>query len=317
MDIPTSRAQTSTPPPLEDCLSQLAAGTFAYGHLASFSDLSREQARSVERAWPGIEHTVRRRLIAAAVDLCEENVEYQFGRLFRIGLADVEPDIRQIAIAGLWEDDSRSLLRDLMQVVLEDRSDDVRASALRHLGDAIPRLIEEDSDGDLLERISDLVLATAGDEGASALVRRRAIEAVGGLEPSEETQDVIQEAWEHGDQALEASALVAMGRSMESRWLPIVRSALGSEDAEIRFEAARALASLGTSDDVPSLAERTLDEDADIRRAAISALGEIGGPGAVRVLRNLAREADEVDQALIDEALDAALLMNDPFRMAT
>ena len=48
MDIPTSQAQANEPSiSLEECLSQLAAGTFAFGQLASFSDLfARERAHA-------------------------------------------------------------------------------------------------------------------------------------------------------------------------------------------------------------------------------------------------------------------------------
>jgi HEAT repeat protein len=108
-----------------------------------------------------------------------------------------------------------------------------------------------------------------------------------------------------------------MGRSLEARWRTIVRSALTSDDPEIRFEAARALGMIGTSDDVAELSELTLEEDTDVRQAAITALGEIGGPGAVRVLRNLAQRASEGDKEAVDDALDAALLANDPLRFPT
>ena len=41
---------------------------------------------------------------------------------------------------------------------------------------------------------------------------RRAIEAIGALDQTEETRSLIRAAWEHGDQTLEAGALTAMGR---------------------------------------------------------------------------------------------------------
>lgn len=313
MDIPTSQAPADTPAlPLDECLSELTAGTFSYGFLPALSDLSRDQVRLVERAWAGIPHELRRRLVGSALDLCEENVQYQFGRLFRIGMTDGEADVRQVSIAGLWEDDSRSLIRELIGVARSDDSADVRAAAVRHLADAIAGLTDED---DLSERVGDLLLAIADDDSEPSVVRRRAIEGVGSLDQTEETRDIIREAFEHGDPALEAAALAAMGRSLESMWLSVVRAALPSEDPEIRYEASRALGQLGGADDVPALAERALDEDSDVRLAAVMALGDIGGPGAVRVLRNLADRTDNLDEEAIREALDAALLMNDPMRI--
>ena len=315
MDIPTSQAQTSQPTlTLDECLSQLAAGTFAYGQLATFSDLPRDRIRRVAAIWPEIEHAVRRKLIAAAVDLGEDSVEYQFNRLFRLALTDEEADIRQLAITGLWEDESTSLLTELMSVAVDDDVIDVRAAALVHIGDAIPRLIDA-GDDELVGRIGELVLTLAEDADESAIIRRRAIEAVGGLEQTDETRELILDAIDHGDQTLEAAALVAMGRSLESRWLGHVRASIADDDPEIRYEASRSLGAIGTTDDVAVLAERTLDEDSDVRRAAVMALGEIGGPGAVRILRNLTQHVDEAEYPMIEEALDNALLTTDALRL--
>lgn len=315
MDTPTSQSQTDQPTlTLDKCLSQLAAGTFAYGQLATFSDLSRERIRRISAVWADIDHAVRRKLIAAAVDLGEDSVEYQFGRLFRLALTDELADIRQLAITGLWEDESSSLLTDLISVAVTDESVDVRAAAIVHIGDAIPRLIEG-GDDELVERIGELVLTLAEDADESAIIRRRAIEALGGLGQTDETRELILDSIKHGDQTLEAAALVAMGRSLESRWLPHVRGAIVDDDPEIRYEASRALGAIGTTDDVALLAERTLDEDSDVRRAAVLALGEIGGPGAVRILRNLTQHVDEAEHPMIEEALDNALLTTDALRL--
>ena len=146
------------------------------------------------------------------------------------------------------------------------------------------------------------------------MVRRRAVEAVGALKQNDRTREAILDAYQHGDATLEAGALVAMGRSLESRWRTIVRAALISEDPEVRFEAARALGTIGTSDDVPDFSELTLEDDTDIRQAAIAALGEIGGPGAIRVLRNLSRQAHDGDDEAINDAVDAAQLGSDPLQ---
>lgn len=318
MDIPTSQAHPDRPSiSLDTCLSQLATGTFAYGQLAAFSDLTRGGLRQVESAWPQIGHETRRRLISEAVELAEENVQYRFERLCRFALRDPDADVRQVALSGLWEDESASLLEELIEVAQTDASPDVRAGAIVLLGNAIPRLRDEDPDSDLLEAIESLAITLAGEDTRSTVVRRRAIEAIGALEQTDQTRTLILSAYQYGDQALEAGAIVAMGRSLEARWLTVVRSLLASEDPEIRFEASQALGQIGTTDDVTELSKLTLDEDADVRLAAITALGEIGGHGAVRVLRNRMNQASELEQDAIREALDAALLTTDPLRLPT
>ena len=316
MDTPTSPAQANEPTiRLDECLSQLAAGTFAYGQLAAFSDLSRVRLRTVEAAWPTIDTATRHRLIAEAIELGDENVQYRFDRLCRLALHDRDAEIRRLAVTGLWEDETRSLLEEMIRVARSDDSIDVRAAAIALLGDALVRLADRDSEPDLVEQIGGLVLTYASDGREPAVIRRRAVEAVGALEQNERTRGTILDAYQHGDSTLEAGALVAMGRSLESRWRTIVRAALASEDPELRFEAARALGMIGTSDDVADLSELTLEEDTDVRQSAIAALGEIGGPGAIRVLRNLSRQANERDEEAIADALDAAQLGNDPLRI--
>jgi HEAT repeat protein len=315
MDTPTSQARVNQPShSLARCLSEIAAGTFTYGQLAAFSNLSRAALRQVESAWPSIDQAMRCRLIAEAVELAEENVQYDFSRLCRFALADPEADVRQLALSGLWEDESESLLEEMLEIARYDDSTDVRAAAVALIGAALARLRDSESNSEYVVQIAELVLSYAVDPLQPALLRRRAIEAVGSLEQTDHTRSVIHEVFEHGDQTLEAGALAAMGRSLESRWRPTVRWALASEDPEIRFESARALGFIGTSDDVGDLSELTLDEDSEVRQAAIFTLGEIGGPGAIRILRNLADQVSESERDAINEALDTALLGNDPLR---
>jgi HEAT repeat protein len=295
----------------------LRAGSFAYAQLASFSDLPRDSARAVERAWLEIPAEARRRLISEAVELAEANVQYQFNRLCRIALTDPDAEVRRRAIAGLWEDETRSTIEALLPIAEGDDSADVRAGATVFLGDALERLSDDGDDATLIERIARLVTTIAANEREPTVTRRRAIEALGSLSQTTDVRQLIRDAYEHGDQAIEAAALAAMGRSLDSRWRPVLRAVLKSDDAEIRFEAARSLGMVGNEDDVVGIAELVDDEDPDVRRVAILALGEIGGPGAVRILRAMANRDDESVADLVQEALDNALIGIDPLRGTT
>jgi HEAT repeat protein len=315
MDTPTfPTVDSRKAPPLDQCIAELRAGTFAYAQLATFSDLPSDGARSVEQSWLKIPVEARRRLVGEAVELAEANVEYQFNRLCRIALNDPEAEIRQRAIAGLWEDETRSLIDALLPIAESDESADVRAGAIGSLGDALERLSDDGDDQALIDRIGRLVTAVAAAEREPTITRRRAVEALGSLSQTTDVRQLIRDAYEHGDQAIEAGALTAMGRSLDSRWRPVLRAVLRSEDAEIRFEAARSLGMVGNEDDVSGLAELVDDEDSDVRRIAILALGEIGGPGAVKVLRALAERDDDSVRELVQEALDNALIGSDPLR---
>ncbi len=65
-------------------------------------------------------------------------------------------------------------------------------------------------------------------------------------------------------------------------------------------------------DVVPELADLVYDPDLDVRAAALAALGSIGGPAAIRVLREAEQDEEFEEEVIIDEALDAALLTVDP-----
>jgi HEAT repeat protein len=310
MDTPTSQAEPEPQfIPLDMCLSQLMAGTYSVEQLPTFSDLSRLQMRQVGRSWLSIPPVRRREVIEGAIANSESEVDLDFRRLLRVALTDLSPDIRQLAIGGLWEDDSRSLLEEMLQISVEDPSDDVKAAAIGFLTDAVHGQIEEETNEDLVAAFASLVTTLSDAAGVSGLVRARAIEAVGAVPQTIETRALINAAWEHGDSALAVAALLAIGRSHESRWLPLVRPEMQSDDPEIRFGAMRALETIGTSDDVEEIAALVIDEDPDVRLAAIQALGEIAGPGAVRILRTRAKTAPEDEQCAITNALDVALLM--------
>src|SRR4051794_35992129 len=97
-----------------------------------------------------------------------------------------------------------------------------------------------------------------------------------------------------------------MGRTLDRRWLDILIEELESEDAEMRYEAARATGAIGDVQAVQSLSKLALDEDDEVRQEAIMALGRIGGPRAERVLRSLAEDASQSDREAIAEALGEA-----------
>jgi HEAT repeat protein len=103
-----------------------------------------------------------------------------------------------------------------------------------------------------------------------------------------------------------------MGRTSSPIWLPELFEYLQSEDAELRYESARAAGLLGEMDVVPELAELIYDADSEVSIAALAALGAIGGPAAIRALREAEEDEDFEEAEIVDEALDAAQLTINP-----
>jgi HEAT repeat protein len=146
-------------------------------------------------------------------------------------------------------------------------------------------------------------------------VRRRSLEGIGYFEGTEITATIAQ-AYATGQRHFKESALVAMGHSLDPRWLPILEAELQSSEPALRYEAARTCGELGSAAEplTPRLVPLAEGDDIEVAQAAIWALGQIGGETARRTLRRLTRNNRPALQEAAEEAL-AELQFSDDFRM--
>lgn len=302
---------------LTDALAAMRAGDLSQTWLGRLSDLSRDGARALAREWILLPESVRVDVVRRYDELSEERVDLNFRRALRVALDDPSPVVRQLAIAGLWEDDSGELLERLHQMLQSDESPDVRAEAAAALG----RYSRQAAVGSLAEAtahaLRDELIRVVEDDRSPYAVRRRALESLGPFAADPEIADAIGEAFDSGDHGLQCSAIYAMGLSLDSRWLPAILGELEGDDPELRFEAARSAGLLGSADALPILLDAARDEDPEVRHAAINAIGQIGGRGAVRALERLAEEAGEADLELIESALDDVNTLLEPFQQSS
>jgi HEAT repeat protein len=307
MSTPTS---PGTPPEpaviaLPDALAAIGQGDFSRRILTALSDLDRPTARGVSSVWPTWPVETRRRLIVALDELAETQVILTFGRVLANGLDDPDAVVRHSAIAAMWEDESHAFLNRLIEL-LGDESQDVRAEAARGLGRFSERAAADDLDEEDGDRLFAALESVAADEHEEPFVRRRALESVASFGDRGRTHDLIRDAYDADDARVRAGAICAMGRSLDSRWVPTIVEEFESDDPELRYEAARAAGEVGDDDAVPGLGALTNDEDPEVRFAAISALGLIGSTAATRVLHRLLENADPEDREAIEEALEIA-----------
>jgi HEAT repeat protein len=115
---------------------------------------------------------------------------------------------------------------------------------------------------------------------------------------------VIQRAYDDVEPKMRVSAVFAMGRSADEKWGDKVLAELDQDDAEMRYEAARACGELHLIEAILSLSRMVVDPDLEVRLAAIGALGRIGGAEARRVLQICSEEGDEALRDAAEEALD-------------
>ena len=283
--------------------------------LMAFSDLSRPARAEFRARWLAMTGAGRERLLRSLVEFAELSVDVNYWRIYREVLGDEYPRIRQLAIEGLWENDESDLPAIYLGILQSDPDDDVRSEAAaalqRHLDELLSTTDAEDH-----ALLIETLVTTGGDSNENALVRRRCIEASGAFAGNERVSSLIREAYADDDQTLAAGALRAMGLSRQSRWIPEIERAMESQDAELRFEAAGSAGLLGVPDLIESLTKLLDDEDPEVQAAAVGAIGKIGGTGALRVLRRWLETQVIDDEDMIQDALDEAMLSDDPLARA-
>jgi HEAT repeat protein len=291
---------------LADALDAIGRGSFHASNLRALTDLSREQTAEVARRWNNFPEESRVRIVQELQELAEESVELSFTRVLHLALFDDSPRVRQVTIDALWEDLSSELRERLLHLAQSDSSQDVRAAAAQGLAKFADASLTDDNGVEIRDEIWNRLYEIAKDQAEPYMVRRRALESVAVFGNRREVTALIRDAYDADDPGYHAGALYAMGRTLDPRWLDTLIMELESEDAEMRYEAARAAGEIGDVKAIPGLAVAATDEDSEVRNQAILALGRIGGRGAERVLRNLAESASPADQDAIAEALDVA-----------
>lgn len=241
--------------------------------LRQLNDIGSEAQDEFWAVWQTIEQGRRREIARALAELAEDNIEFDFRDVFSLLLRDSDGAIRTAAVDGLWEDERLSTLRQLQPMLASDPDDGVRAAAALALGRFAYRASCDELSQRVAADVRKSLFATASNLDVPDEVRRRAIEGLGYF-GGEDVTATIAQAYATGRQALKESALVAMGHSLDPRWLPIFEAELQSTEPALRYEAARASGELGgeASSLLPRLLELAEASDSQVAQAAIWAL---------------------------------------------
>lgn len=299
--------------PLKSYLEELKTSQkpIKSGSLILFSGLSGEEAELLKEAWLSIPLSRRCQVMQRLGEMAEEDVELDFGAAFRVCLSDPDEGIRVGAVDGLWECTERSLIAPLITLVQNDASERVRAAAATGLGRyamlaAMGKLGERDA-----SRVWTCLLQVVEAEKEPLEVRRRAVESIGAFS-FPQVPVILEKAYRSPELNMKCSALYAMGRNCDPRWLPILLNELSSQYSELRYEAANACGEIGEQEVVPHLIPLLEDQDFQIQLAAVSALGAIGGPQALRLLSRCLKDSDERIQEAAQEAMEGMDVEEDP-----
>lgn len=278
--------------------------------LYRMSDLTPEELSHFYEHWPKVGDERRRIVVRHLADISEENFQVDFGEVFAHCLGDSLPAVRLAALDGLWDSERISLLEPIMALMLSDPDEEVRTLAAATIGhyvllaewDVIPQ--------NSVSAAVDTLLAILDESETPKALRRAALESVS-ASSHDRVHGLVSEAYDSGDHELQISAVYAMGRTVDKRWLPIVIDEMMSSSSEMRLEAARAAGHIGSTDAVADLVELISDEDLEVQLAAISAMGQIGGSLAIRVLDEMDGDPDfDHVQFAIEEALEEAIWLD-------
>lgn len=298
---------------VEDLLQQLIADETrpTQQELVIFSDLTRMDLQRVRQRW--VEIPVDRRLyvVRTLVEQSRENLQLHLGRLLRLALTDEHSEVRRIAVEGLWEEVSEDLVGPFVQMLYNDPDEEVRAATAAALGAYVLAGELDELDASLSIRAEEALLTVLHSETEPLAVQRRALESIA-FSGEVGVRQIIEDAYYSPYEEMRLSALVAMGRSADVRWRGVVRSELESPSAAMRAEAARACGELEARSALDELLLLLMDEEAEVRLAAIFALGRLGGKEAEEALEAVAEgsnDPDEVEAA--EEALDEAIFYGD------
>ena len=278
------------------------------------SDPSPSEVIDFDQFLSTLDEEERRVVLTTMVEQAEENLELDFTSIFRHFLSDEDDRLVQLGIEGLWEQEERWLVTELVGLLRSERGAQVRAASAVALG-KFPILALEGKippqEGALIYRV---LMDFLEDEIEDLEVRRRCLEALAPYN-TEEVRDYIRWAYDDEDQDLRSSSIYAMGRTGELSWLPVLLLELESSDAAVRYETANACGELADQQATPQLVELLDDEDPEVRLGSIAALGKIGGAEARRALIDCVQDGDAAMSEAAHAELENLQFLDDPMRL--
>jgi len=279
--------------------------------LHRFSDLEPVDLKKLIKALPQVSPRRKHTLLEDLEDLAEADTLTSFDDSARSLLVDTDPQVRARAIRLLCECDDPKLVPGYLNILNNDEDVEVRAAAANALGQFVYLGELDKIPAEVHNKVADQLLA-ATTSTKETLVRRRALESLG-YSGRAEIVPLIEAAYREKDPDWMVSALLAMGRSCDDRWIKRVLSQLRSPSKDIRSEAIHAAGELELESARPVLLDILEDEDElEVRRELIGALSKIGGEGVRAKLEELLEiEEDDEEADLLEEALDALTFTED------
>jgi HEAT repeat protein len=273
-------------------------------HQAELDSLSMLEGSDLERfrdVFVTLPAAARARLLISLRGAAEERLRLDYSALNLLATSDPDPQVRMAGVRSTIEDNSRALLRRLLELVETDPNMDVRWVAAEDLSRFTLLGELEDLDAETTAHVRARLNAVVEDESQAPKVRGAALAALGYFSDPQ-IAETLASAFLNQD--LRVGAVRGMGRTADPRWTDRLMPVLGSDDPQQRLEAARALGEIEDERAVTPLVELVDDPDQDVRVAVTEALGHIGGEDAREALLYLAEAVEDPVRAAADRALE-------------
>jgi len=294
--------------PIEEIITDMADSDkpLLNSSLVGLSNIIPEDLNFLKEVWPTIKPERRRQIVSRLVELTEGNFELDFDSTFKNCLSGQDAEVRSKAIEGLWENEEPSLIKKLIDLMEQDNSKLVQATAAKGLGKFAMLAEQQKLRPAYTSKIYQSLLAVVNDRIKPIEVKRRALEAIAPLD-SPEVEKAIGEAYRSSNHRLRVSSIYAMGKNGNPSWLSILLDEAGNPDPEIRYEVVRACGELGEEEAVPYLIKLAADPDVEVQLAAIETLGHIGGTEAKNFLEQCLDDPNETVQQATEQVLEDLL----------
>jgi hypothetical protein len=290
-----------------ECLTSLADldHPFPGKLLRGFSDLSPLQLRKLLPIWVTLPSHRKISLLEDLEETYEKDTLVNFDELSIATISDPDPKVRILAIRLLWESEKARIIPVIIDIMMEDQDEAVRAAAANFLGRFVYLgELESIADTHKISVVRNLLEVLAGEDLPQ--VKQRALESLG-YSSHPKIPSLIKTALESGETLWVSAALCAISHSADDVWEPQVLAHLQATDHEVQFEAVRAAGDLELTASLEPLAAILEDEsiDPEIRMAAIWSLSQIGGDFARNTLQGVLDTTQDVDEVeLVESALE-------------
>ena len=272
-------------------------------YLYRFSDLPPDDLASLRAIWGEIPAWRRKALLEDLEQLFVGDTLLSFEGICGLGLTDAESETRFLSVRSLMEYEVPDLIPTFGALMERDTHQDVRAAAASALGKYVFYGETDELPAKTLRQIEDRLLQVLNGDDLPQ-VRRRALESLG-YSSRGEMAALIETAFNTRETIWMESALFAMARSADKRWISFVVPMLDHVRPTIRTEAARAAGEVEAHEAVPRLLELLDDDNDAVRAATIWSLSQLGGDGVQEALDAMLAESEDEDEiTLLDNAIE-------------